>query len=92
MGWYHSHPHSPAVPSLQDIDAQMEYQLRLQGSSNGFQPCLALLCCEAPQLGSGLEDLPGQAHRAPIFNPSLFPQPPTTLATQALSPRSALSG
>ncbi|XP_052047884.1 MPN domain-containing protein isoform X1 [Apodemus sylvaticus] len=44
VGWYHSHPHSPAVPSLQDIDAQMEYQLKLQGSSNGFQPCLALLC------------------------------------------------
>ncbi|XP_048197914.1 MPN domain-containing protein isoform X2 [Perognathus longimembris pacificus] len=44
VGWYHSHPHSPALPTLQDIDAQMEYQLRLQGSSNGFQPCLALLC------------------------------------------------
>ncbi|XP_008582650.1 PREDICTED: MPN domain-containing protein [Galeopterus variegatus] len=44
VGWYHSHPHSPALPSLQDIDAQMDYQLRLQGSSNGFQPCLALLC------------------------------------------------
>lgn len=26
---------------------QMDYQLRLQGSSNGFQPCLALLCCES---------------------------------------------
>ncbi|XP_032482115.1 MPN domain-containing protein isoform X3 [Phocoena sinus] len=44
VGWYHSHPYSPALPSLQDIDAQMDYQLRLQGSSNGFQPCLALLC------------------------------------------------
>uniref|UniRef100_A0A8C5KAQ0 MPN domain-containing protein n=1 Tax=Jaculus jaculus TaxID=51337 RepID=A0A8C5KAQ0_JACJA len=44
VGWYHSHPHSPALPSLRDIDTQMEYQLRLQGSSNGFQPCLALLC------------------------------------------------
>ncbi|EHB14615.1 MPN domain-containing protein [Heterocephalus glaber] len=44
VGWYHSHPHSPALPSLQDIDAQMDYQLRLQGASNGFQPCLALLC------------------------------------------------
>ncbi|KAM9731793.1 MPN domain-containing protein isoform 2-T2 [Dama dama] len=44
VGWYHSHPHGPALPSLQDIDAQMDYQLRLQGSSNGFQPCLALLC------------------------------------------------
>lgn len=47
MGWYHSHPHGPALPSLQDIDMQMDYQLRLQGSSNGFQPCLALLCCES---------------------------------------------
>lgn len=46
VGWYHSHPHSPALPSLQDIDSQMDYQLRLQGSSNGFQPCLALLCCK----------------------------------------------
>ncbi|KAM6216701.1 MPN domain-containing protein [Rhynchocyon petersi] len=44
VGWYHSHPYSPALPSLQDIDTQMDYQLRLQGSSNGFQPCLALLC------------------------------------------------
>ncbi|XP_059015500.1 MPN domain-containing protein isoform X2 [Mustela lutreola] len=44
VGWYHSHPHSPALPSLRDIDSQMDYQLRLQGSSNGFQPCLALLC------------------------------------------------
>lgn len=44
VGWYHSHPHSPALPSLQDIDVQMDYQLRLQGASNGFQPCLALLC------------------------------------------------
>ncbi|KAK2493540.1 hypothetical protein MC885_013655, partial [Smutsia gigantea] len=47
VGWYHSHPHIPALPSLQDIDAQMDYQLRLQGSSNGFQPCLALLCCKS---------------------------------------------
>ncbi|EQB77620.1 hypothetical protein CB1_000413045 [Camelus ferus] len=30
VGWYHSHPHSPALPSLQDIDAQMDYQLGLQ--------------------------------------------------------------
>lgn len=52
VGWYHSHPHSPALPSLQDIDAQMDYQLRLQGSSNGFQPCLALLCCTS---GAGAE-------------------------------------
>uniref|UniRef100_A0A493TCR4 MPN domain containing n=1 Tax=Anas platyrhynchos platyrhynchos TaxID=8840 RepID=A0A493TCR4_ANAPP len=44
VGWYHSHPFSPALPSLHDIDAQMNYQLKLQGSGNGFQPCLALIC------------------------------------------------
>ncbi|XP_064353608.1 MPN domain-containing protein isoform X3 [Dromaius novaehollandiae] len=44
VGWYHSHPFGPALPSLHDIDAQMDYQLKLQGSGNGFQPCLALVC------------------------------------------------
>ncbi|XP_027009859.1 MPN domain-containing protein isoform X3 [Tachysurus fulvidraco] len=44
VGWYHSHPRGPALPSLQDIDSQMDHQLRLQGSSNGFQPCLGIIC------------------------------------------------
>uniref|UniRef100_A0A8D0GU25 MPN domain-containing protein n=1 Tax=Sphenodon punctatus TaxID=8508 RepID=A0A8D0GU25_SPHPU len=44
VGWYHSHPFGHALPSLQDIDAQMDYQLKLQGSNNSFQPCLALIC------------------------------------------------
>ncbi|KAM9369083.1 MPN domain-containing protein [Phaethornis superciliosus] len=44
VGWYHSHPFSPALPSLHDIDTQMDYQLKLQGSGNGFQPCLGLIC------------------------------------------------
>uniref|UniRef100_A0A673IXT3 MPN domain-containing protein n=1 Tax=Sinocyclocheilus rhinocerous TaxID=307959 RepID=A0A673IXT3_9TELE len=44
VGWYHSHPRDPALPSLQDIDSQMDHQLRLQGSSNGFQPCLGIIC------------------------------------------------
>ncbi|KAJ7308335.1 hypothetical protein JRQ81_008871 [Phrynocephalus forsythii] len=44
VGWYHSHPFSYALPSLQDIDTQMDYQLKLQGTTNNFQPCLALIC------------------------------------------------
>lgn len=48
VGWYHSHPFGPALPSLHDIDAQMDYQLKLQGSGNGFQPCLALICGKHP--------------------------------------------
>lgn len=46
VGWYHSHPRGPALPSLQDIDSQMDHQLRLQGSNNGFQPCLGIICGE----------------------------------------------
>ncbi|XP_078411814.1 MPN domain-containing protein [Cetorhinus maximus] len=44
VGWYHSHPYTRALPSLQDIDSQMGYQLKLQGTTNSFQPCLALIC------------------------------------------------
>uniref|UniRef100_A0A8C1JN11 MPN domain-containing protein n=1 Tax=Cyprinus carpio TaxID=7962 RepID=A0A8C1JN11_CYPCA len=44
VGWYHSHPRGAALPTLQDIDSQMDHQLRLQGSSNGFQPCLGIIC------------------------------------------------
>lgn len=95
VGWYHSHPHSPALPSLQDIDTQMDYQLRLQGSSNGFQPCLALLCCECldGELGGGIlgtGECPPCSLTVPPF--SLIPQRLTTLAIRAPSPRSRLSG
>ncbi|XP_053556086.1 MPN domain-containing protein [Bombina bombina] len=44
VGWYHSHPMNPAMPSLQDIEAQMDYQLKLQGSENSFQPCIGIIC------------------------------------------------
>lgn len=76
VGWYHSHPHSPALPSLQDIDAQMDYQLRLQGSSNGFQPCLALLCCEA-RAGGGCARAAPLGPRAPRAQPPLSLSPPS---------------
>ncbi|XP_074784396.1 MPN domain-containing protein isoform X2 [Athene noctua] len=55
VGWYHSHPFGPALPSLHDIDAQMDYQLKLQGSGNGFQPCLALICGPYYHGNPGLE-------------------------------------
>lgn len=55
VGWYHSHPFSHALPSLQDIDAQMDYQLKLQGSNNSFQPCLALICAPYYPGNQGME-------------------------------------
>lgn len=72
VGWYHSHPFSPALPSLHDIDAQMNYQLKLQGSGNGFQPCLALICGKhaAPPRRAVAPHAP-----SPISAPSLLPGP-----------------
>lgn len=86
VGWYHSHPFGPALPSLHDIDAQMDYQLKLQGSGNGFQPCLALICGKQPPLGG---------HRAaapPLHQPHLSSQGPTMLVTPVWSPRLRPSG
>ncbi|KAG8454450.1 hypothetical protein GDO86_000900 [Hymenochirus boettgeri] len=55
VGWYHSHPFSPALPSLQDIESQMDYQLKLQGSENSFQPCLGIICGPYFQLNQGIQ-------------------------------------
>lgn len=44
VGWYHSHPSSPAHPSLRDIECQMDHQLKLKGDGMSYQPCLALIC------------------------------------------------
>ncbi|GLG95109.1 Uncharacterized protein GBIM_02152 [Gryllus bimaculatus] len=40
VGWYHSHPHSAATPSLRDIDAQLEYEIRMKGNSDAKCPTL----------------------------------------------------
>ncbi|XP_053317738.1 MPN domain-containing protein [Spea bombifrons] len=55
VGWYHSHPTTPAQPSLQDIDVQMDYQLKLQGTENSFQPCLGLICGPYLQGNQGIQ-------------------------------------
>ncbi|XP_071502799.1 MPN domain-containing protein-like [Diadema antillarum] len=44
VGWYHSHPCSPAQPSLRDIASQMDHQLKLKGDGMSYQPCVALIC------------------------------------------------
>nr|CAH0107839.1 unnamed protein product [Daphnia galeata] len=44
VGWYHSHPLSPPTPTVQDIDSQLEYQLKLKGSGDqGYRPCIAMI-------------------------------------------------
>ncbi|XP_025094077.1 MPN domain-containing protein-like isoform X2 [Pomacea canaliculata] len=43
VGWYHSHPHSQADPTLKDIDCQTSYQLRMKGPGGVYLPCLGLI-------------------------------------------------
>jgi hypothetical protein len=47
VGWYHSHPFAAATPTLRDIDAQLDYQIRMKGNSDAsYTPCVGVICCE----------------------------------------------
>ena len=43
VGWYHSHPTKYPTPSLNDIDAQLDYQLQLKGYGNTYHPCIGII-------------------------------------------------
>lgn len=40
VGWYHSHPTSPAEPTLRDIEHQLQYQMKFSANN----PMLGLIC------------------------------------------------
>ena len=46
VGWYHSHPYSPAEPSVKDIECQMMYQLKMKGAKSTYYPCVGIIICE----------------------------------------------
>ncbi|XP_050362371.1 MPN domain-containing protein CG4751 [Nymphalis io] len=59
LGWYHSHPTNPAMPSLRDCDSQLEYQIKMRGPSEiSYIPCIGVICSpynpESPVLESSL--------------------------------------
>ncbi|XP_022901215.1 MPN domain-containing protein CG4751-like [Onthophagus taurus] len=44
VGWYHSHPFLPCAPTLRDIDAQLDYQIKMKGiSDNSYTPCIGFI-------------------------------------------------
>ncbi|XP_065164918.1 MPN domain-containing protein CG4751-like isoform X2 [Atheta coriaria] len=44
VGWYHSHPFTPATPTLRDIDAQLDYQIKMKGlTDNNYTPCIGII-------------------------------------------------
>nr|CAD7409714.1 unnamed protein product [Timema poppensis] len=45
VGWYHSHPTTNATPTLRDIDAQLDYEIRMKGNSDAsYTPCVGVIC------------------------------------------------
>lgn len=44
VGWYHSHPRFSAQPTLRDCDKQMDYQIKLRGSTDSsYTPCVGFI-------------------------------------------------
>lgn len=44
VGWYHSHPFAAAAPTLRDIDAQLDYQIKMRGAhDNSYTPCVGII-------------------------------------------------
>lgn len=44
VGWYHSHPRFSPQPTLRDCDKQMDYQIKLRGTSDStYTPCIGLI-------------------------------------------------
>ncbi|VEN36622.1 unnamed protein product [Callosobruchus maculatus] len=44
VGWYHSHPFAAAAPTLRDVDAQLDYQIKMKGvSDNSYTPCVGVI-------------------------------------------------
>lgn len=44
VGWYHSHPQFSPQPTLRDCDKQMDYQIKLRGTSDStYTPCVGFI-------------------------------------------------
>lgn len=44
VGWYHSHPRFSPQPTLRDCDKQLDYQIKLRGTSDAtYTPCVGLI-------------------------------------------------
>lgn len=47
VGWYHSHPFFAAAPTLRDVDAQLDYQIKMKGTTdNSYTPCIGIIICK----------------------------------------------
>ncbi|BES89265.1 Mov34 [Nesidiocoris tenuis] len=55
-GWYHSHPNAPPVPTLRDIDAQLDHEIKMKGTSDAtYTPVIGLICSPYQQDNACME-------------------------------------
>ncbi|KAL7042063.1 hypothetical protein ACKWTF_001007 [Chironomus riparius] len=44
VGWYHTHPRFAAQPTMRDCDKQLDYQIKLRGTSDSnYSPCVGFI-------------------------------------------------
>ena len=55
VGWYHSHPRIPPLPSRDDVSRQLDYQITMKGASEAsYIPCVGLIICELSLIHSSV--------------------------------------
>ncbi|KAL7648122.1 UNVERIFIED_CONTAM: hypothetical protein RMT77_000023 [Armadillidium vulgare] len=44
VGWYHTHPFTPPLPTLRDIDSQLDYEMKMKGYNDAsYTPVLGII-------------------------------------------------
>ena len=45
VGWYHSSPRGPSLPTVKDCFDQLDFQIKLLGNGDAtYTPCVGLIC------------------------------------------------
>ncbi|KAK8731295.1 hypothetical protein OTU49_007527 [Cherax quadricarinatus] len=95
VGWYHSHPFSPPLPSLRDIDSQLEYELKMKGSNDAsYTPCIGIIISPYVRGGgqgtttSGFWVMPPPEHKPQEYGRPMSIQ--FTIVQDAFIPKDAL--
>jgi len=56
IGWYHSSPKGPSIPTVKDCFDQLDFQIKLLGNGNDtYTPCIGMIC--SPYEASGSKSL-----------------------------------
>ncbi|XP_068210931.1 MPN domain-containing protein CG4751-like isoform X2 [Palaemon carinicauda] len=95
VGWYHTHPFSPPLPTLRDIDSQLEYEMKMKGSNDAsYTPCIGLIVSPYVRGGgqgattSGFWVMPPPEHKPQEYGRPMSIQ--FTIVQDAFIPKDAL--